>query len=291
MIRYIKLILCAAALTAAVIPVLRGQENVPNQGVVRAPAAVQSYRTAFFDLKRYDCPATAGRRINRRFLSQLLRLPNISLVDGEGKGGAPCHESGCAVAIGRSLGSDRAIYGFVSVSRNVEKKRLGTAGAEKYILKVETRETYRIGIKLVDVQSGALLASLNEETGPEGLEGAVDRMVAALGPHYRPREATQAEEQACGEPPIEPQKETPPSAGEEAAGSPVRYHASLCFSFMVPAGSFGDVSGFSLGNVVEGSVTGLFMERTDMRLSLGYYYLSSTRGDVSSYRSLCAALS
>lgn len=282
-----KMLICIISLLAAMSIALEGrQADDIKHGKKQNITESTSHKTVFFELKTYDCPVKTGVQVNRRFFKKLGVLPNMLLI----KNTKPCRNADCAVKNGRTANSDRVLFGYVSLKTITEKKSMGNVGAEKYILKVETKETYHIEIKLADVETGNVIASVAKQTRPEELDATIDKMAAELTVFYTPKKIQASAEIIPEEKdiPVTGEKDTSVTSVKEAD---IGFKTSMYFSFMFPTGRFRDMTSFSAGNIVEGSVTGMFEKNTDLRISLGYYYISSASGDVTSYRSIYSAVS
>lgn len=288
---FLMLLLAAVALRG--MDLEESPKGVRRDGSARETEG-RSHKTMLFDLQLFNCPPDTARRINLSLREKLIGLPNCEILDRDAS--APCHSAECSIERGKRAGAHRALYGFVSRSTEIEKKRLGSSGAERYIIKNERHDAFFIKLKLVDVGTGEMIAELSEECGPESLEGAVGDLAARLGAFYQARLDTAVVEDV-------PEAKGPLKAAEDKAAEgiaeqgdwkkrfmPLEYDLGLYFSSMMPMGDFGDVASFSAGFGIEGRLRSAAAEHIELRSLAGFYFLSSEAGNVSSYRALSLAL-
>lgn len=285
----ITVTLAFAAIAASGMEPASNRDTAKKDGLSSPPGG-RSHKTVFFNLKLFDGHIDTGKRINRRFRGRLAALRNCELL-ARGPGGAPpCDSADCARVYGKTAGAHRVIYGYVSLKTDTEKARLADTGVEKYIIKTEKRETYLIKIKLLDVETGEILAETGKKSGPENLDTTVDEMVAELAPRYEPRAEIKPVKTEEPEKTIavdKTKRETPPGSF-----LPREYSLGLGFSFMAPMGDFRDVASFASGAAIEARIGGVpALPNFELRPLLGCYFYAAEDESVDSYRSLYLSLS
>lgn len=288
-----KFLLQLIIFVAAVMGIaVSGNSTARESGGDAAPlSAGPAHKTLIFDLALAPCPPDEGGRINRRLHSAMASLPNLELV---GNRGGHCRTGTCAVDAARRAGAHRVVYGKIAVSTTVIKKRVGDSGVERYIIKVDSRDTYRLTVILMDAGTGATLTTLTRDCKPEKLDETVDAMAASMAAYYRSRGAAEKEtarkEEAADNEPIPEKPQPADDDRRDRMRELVRFDAALYFSFMVPVGSFSKVASFSFGTTLEGRARNLIVNNLELRLAAGYYCVSVPAGDVKSYQAFYGAL-
>lgn len=254
--------------------------------------------TVLLDLELRQCDAGKGREIHRGLRKRLKNVEGISLVEGNGTG--RCGSVPCAVEAGKAAGADRAIFGTVTGKRHVAKQRLSATGAGSYIVRTRKYNTYTITVKVVDVKSGRILGSISAKTGPGNIRTALNRIASRISVLFPPREIPEKEVPAHNAPPEitehtpeesaprndEAEHAPPEVADTETPAARPCLEGAAYFSFMAPVGNFSDVISASLGNIIEGRCKDLYVSRSELRASFGYYYASRCENDVTGFTTM-----
>lgn len=233
-----------------------------------------SQRTIVFEPNYIDCSDIEAKAIQLQLITRFKSLQNIQIIPAETVGAIlqannkplSCHDPTCAIELGKLIGAHRVIIGSVRKFSRYTEEQLADTGSKQYIKKTRKDDFYLIRLTLIDPVTGATLASREEEIRSTDVQAAITKMVASFKEFLPPRIIPRKE-------PVVPEKIT------------LKTSIALIGSGIVPHSRFRSIITGAGGIYGIVGLHNIMVKNTALFISGGYYFASSTSGDVASFKS------
>lgn len=220
--------------------------------------------TLLLDLRPVNVSADRASSVRSLVRKQLDRLQNCDLVsdkkiaaalDKNGQKPA-CSDRVCALQCAKSLKADRAIYGSIQVMKKAYDRKMGTEGANKYLLAKDEVQQIVTTLFLVDAKKDAVLTIITDAAPVNFGDRDAERIVFKLRSYF----VTE----------IDAKKNKGRESSPAFKPGVFLYAAPSGF---IPLGSFRNMSRGGAGVTFGVDMTGLAVKNSRLGFQGGYYYI------------------